>query len=173
MIRAIFLLILAVMAVFSRLIPHPANFTPIAALALFGGVYFEKKYAFILPLAVLLVSDAIIGFYDGIGWVYGSFLIIGLLGLWLRNHRSIRNTAGVTLAGSVIFFILTNFGVWLAGGLYMPTTAGLVECYVVAVPFFRNTLAGDLFYVAVLFGITEMAARRIPALGLPGGDSAK
>jgi hypothetical protein len=173
MIRTMFLLLLAALAVFSRLIPHPANFTPIAALALFGGVYFDKKYAFILPLAVLLVSDAIIGFYDGIAWVYGSFLIIGLLGLWLRKHKTLGSTAVATVAGSAIFFVLTNFGYWLSGTLYPLTPAGLASCYVAAIPFVRNTLAGDLFYVAILFGITELASRRIPALGYRGGDSAQ
>jgi len=173
MIRTIFLLLLAVLAVFSRLIPHPANFTPIAALALFGGVYFDKKYAFILPIAVLFVSDLILGFYEGIAWVYGSFLIIGLLGLWLRNHKSIGSTAAATVAGSAIFFVLTNFGYWLSGVLYPLTYSGLISCYVAAIPFVRNTLAGDLFYVALLFGITELATRRVPALAFRGGDSAK
>jgi len=173
MIRTIFLLLLAVLAVGSRLIPHPANFTPVAALALFGGVYFEKRFAFILPLAALLVSDAIIGFYQGIAWVYGSFILIGLLGLWLRKHKSVGTTAAVTLAGSVLFFVLTNFGVWLGGELYPLNLQGLISCYAAAIPFFRNTLAGDLFYVAVLFGITEFAARRIPVLRVHGGESAR
>lgn len=173
MLRTIFLLFLAILAVFSRLIPHPVNFTPIAALALFGGVYFERKFAFILPLTVLFVSDWFIGFYDGIGWVYGSFMVIGLLGLWLKNHKSLGSTASVTLAGSAIFFILTNFGFWLASGIYPPTFDGLVSCYVAAIPFVRNTIAGDLFYVALLFGVTELATRRIPALGYRGGNAAR
>jgi len=173
MIRTIFLLLVATLAVFSRLIPHPVNFTPIAALALFGGVYFEKKYAFILPLAVLVVSDWIIGFYAGIGWVYGSFVVIGLLGLWLRNHKTVGMTAAATVTGSAVFFVLTNFGFWLASGMYPPTFSGLVSCYIAAIPFVRNTLAGDVVYVTLLFGLTEMAVRRIPALGYPGGESAR
>jgi len=173
MIRTIFLLLLAVMAVLSRLLPHPPNFTPIAALALFGGVYFEKRYAFILPLAVLLVSDAIIGFYAGIAWVYGSFLLIGMLGLWLRNHKGIASTAAISMTGSVIFFILTNFGVWLGGELYPLTPDGLASCYAAAIPFFRNTLSGDLFYVAILFVITELVTRRIPLIRYNGGDAGK
>jgi len=173
MIRTLFLLLMALLAVFSRLIPHPMNFTPIAALALFGGVYFDRKYAFVLPLCALILSDSIIGFYSGMWWVYGSFLIIGLLGLWLRNHKSIGSTAIATVAGSAIFFIITNFGFWLESGLYPQTMSGLISCYIAAIPFVRNTLAGDIFYVALLFGITELAVRRVPILGYGGGKSGR
>jgi hypothetical protein len=166
MVRTLFLLGLAALAVISRLIPHPVNFAPIAALALFGGAYFDRRYSFILPFAVLLVSDAILGFYDGVAWVYGGFLLVNLLGWTLRRNRSIAGTAGVTLAGSVAFFVVTNFGVWLQGTLYTPDLSGLIDCYVAAIPFFRNSLAGDLFYVATLFGAAELAARKVPALAL-------
>ncbi len=173
MIRTLFLLSLAALAVVSRLVPHPMNFAPIAALALFGGAYFDRRFAFVLPFAVLIVSDLFIGFYDGVAWVYGSFFLVGLVGWWLRGRRSLGATAGATLTGSVLFFIVTNFGVWLEGRLYSPDFAGLVNCYVAAIPFFRNTLAGDAFYVATLFGLTELVTRRIPALGIPGGTAGK
>jgi hypothetical protein len=167
MVRTLFLLGLAVLAVVSRLVPHPMNFAPIAALALFGGAYFDRRYAFVLPFAVLLASDALIGFYNGIAWVYGGFFLVSLLGWTLRRRRTVARTAGAALAGSVAFFVVTNFGVWLQGSLYTPDMAGLINCYVAAIPFFRNTLAGDAFYVALLFGAAELAARKVPALALP------
>ena len=167
MVRTLFLLGLAVLAVVSRLIPHPMNFAPIAALALFGGAYFDRRYSFILPFVALLASDAIIGFYDGVAWIYGSFLLVNLIGWTLHRRRTLAGTAGATLAGAVVFFVVTNFGVWLQGTLYTPDLAGLVDCYIAAIPFFRNTLAGDAFYVALLFGAAEFASRKVPALALP------
>jgi hypothetical protein len=169
MMRNIFLLVLCVAAASTRLLPHPPNFVPITALALFGAVYFDKKYAFILPVGALLLSDIFLGFYDGMAWVYGSFVLIGFLGFWLKTHKSILAVAGTTLVGSVLFFVVTNFGVWMSGILYMPNFTGLIQCYTAAIPFFRNSLIGDGFYVAVLFGITEAAFRYVPALALPVG----
>lgn len=167
MVRILFLLGLAALAVASRLIPHPVNFAPVAALALFGGAYFDRKYSFILPFAVLVLSDAVIGFHDGIAWVYGSFFLVGLIGWTLRERRTVARTAGASLAGSVLFFVVTNFGVWIQGTMYTPDVAGLVDCYVAAIPFFRNTVAGDLFYAALLFGAAELASRKVPAIALP------
>jgi hypothetical protein len=147
---------LIIVAAFSRLLPHPANFTAIAGIALFGGVYLERRFAFIVPIAAMLISDYFIGFYSGMYWVYGSFVLIGLLGLWLKNHKRPLYVFGGTLASSVLFFVVTNFGVWMTpGSIYAPTWSGLVECYVAAIPFFRNTLSGDLFFVAVMFGAYE------------------
>ena len=168
MIRTLFLLALTALAVVSRLIPHPMNFAPVAALALFGGAYFDRRYAFALPLVVLIVSDAFLGFYDGIAWVYGSFFLVNLIGWWLRGRKSITMIAGATLLGSVLFFVVTNFGVWLGGGLYTPDMAGLLNCYIAAIPFFRNSLAGDAFYVAILFGAAELASRKVPVLADAG-----
>ncbi len=171
MIRTFFLLALAGLAVVSRLIPHPMNFAPVAALALFGGAYFDRRFAFVLPFAVLIVSDFFLGFYDGIAWVYGSFFLVSLVGWGLRGRKSVAAVAGSTLLGSVLFFVVTNFGVWLGGGLYSPDMAGLLDCYVAAIPFFRNSLAGDAFYVTLLFGAAELAARRVPALADDGGSA--
>lgn len=146
-----------VAAVILRLLPHLPNFAPIAALALFGGTYLNKKYALMVPLLAMLVSDYFIGFYDY--WVmlsvYGSFLIIGLIGLWLRRHKNLSNIIGATLAGSILFFVITNFAVWAATPWYPKNFAGLSECYLLALPFFRNTILGDLFYVGTMFGLYE------------------
>ena len=148
--------LLVIVAAFSRLLPHPANFTAIAAIALFGGVYLEKRYAFVVPILAMLVSDYFIGFYSGMYWVYGSFVLIGLIGLWLKNHKKPLYILGGTFVSSVLFFVVTNFGVWVTpGSMYAPTWAGLVECYVAAIPFFRDTVTGDLFFVAVMFGAYE------------------
>ena len=158
-----FCMILA--AALSRLIPHPPNFTPVTALALFGAVYLDKKHAIIIPIAAMLISDYFIGFYSGMVWVYGSFIAIGFLGLWLRRHPGMIRTAGVTLAGSILFFLVTNFGVWISSQVSYPHSIdGLVACYVAAVPFFRNTLLGDSCYVAALFGLYEAGRKFIPAL---------
>jgi len=148
--------LLVAFAALSRFIPHPANFTPIAAMALFGGVYFGKRYAFVIALAAMLVSDYFIGFHNLLPYVYGSFILTGLIGIWLKGHKSIGWIVGASLSSSVLFYVITNFGVWMTGG-YPPTTAGLAECYIAAIPFFRNTLLGDLVYVGVLFGLYESA----------------
>ena len=148
--------LLVFVAAFSRLLPHPANFTAIGAIALFGGVYLEKRFAFVVPILAKLMSDYFIGFYSGMYWVYGSFVLIGLVGVWLKNHKKPLYILSGTFVSSILFFAVTNFGVWMTpGSIYAPTWAGLVECYVLAIPFFRNTVGGDLFFVAVMFGAYE------------------
>ncbi|HEY4613577.1 MAG TPA: DUF6580 family putative transport protein [Bacteroidota bacterium] len=149
---------LVLAAALSRLLPHPPNFTPIAAIALSSAVYLDRRYAFLLPLAAMLVSDYFIGFHSGVPWVYGSFALIALIGLWLRTHKRPLPIVGAALSGSVLFFIITNFGVWLTGTMYPKTWAGLVECYTLAVPFFENTVMGDLAYTAALFSLFELGA---------------
>lgn len=167
MTRYVFTFTLILAAALSRLLPHPDNFTPICAMALFGGAYLDKKHTFIVPLAAMLISDYFIGFYKGIEWVYGSLIIVGFLGLWLRKNQGVLPVLGATLAGSVIFFILTNFGVWVSFAVTYPhTVAGLAQCYGAAIPFFRNSLTGDLVYVTALFGAYQLARRYVPSLGL-------
>jgi hypothetical protein len=148
--------LLIAFAAVSRFMPHPENFTPIAAMALFGGVYFDKRYAFVIPLVAMIVSDYFIGFHNTIPYVYGSFVLTGVIGIWLKNHKNVGWIVGASLSSSVLFFVITNFGVWVTGG-YPQNFGGLVECYVAAIPFFRNTVLGDLLYVGVLFGLYESA----------------
>lgn len=160
-----FIFLLITLAALSRLLPHPPNMAPITALALFGGVYLDKRLSFIIPMLAMFISDYFIGFYPGMPLVYLSFIAIGVIGLWLRNHRNVRNTIGATLAGSTLFFIVTNFGAWLfVEAAYSRDFAGLLQCYVAAIPFFRNTLIGDVLYVGILFGLFELAKKYIPAL---------
>lgn len=146
-------------AVILRLVPHLPNFAPIAAMALFGGTYLNKRYALGIPILVMLVSDYFIGFYNP--WimfsVYGSFIVIGLIGLWLKNHKTLPNIIGASLFGSIIFFLLTNLAVWMVPhSMYAHNLQGLLQSYIMGLPFFRNTLMGDLFYVATMFGLYEM-----------------
>ena len=149
-----------VAAMLLRLVPHPWNITPMGAMFLFsGGTFSSKRDSLLIPLAALLVSDyaAIQFLHQGqYGWfspfTWAGFVIVGLIGWSLRGKRSLGRVAGASLAGSVIFFLITNFGAWLSWGMYPMTWGGLLACYVAALPFFRNTLLGDLGYAAVMFG---------------------
>lgn len=156
---------LILLAALSRLLPHPLNFAPIGALALFGGAYLrDTRWAFALPLAAVVLSDLFLGFYSTVPFVYAAYLAIVPIGRWaLQSRRSIGRIFGAGLASATTFFVITNFGVWAEGALYPMTTEGLLGCYTAALPFFRNTLAGDLFYSFALFGAFELYLRRRPA----------
>lgn len=153
-----------------RLLPHPPNFAPVGALALFGGAHFERKrFAFAVPLAAMLVSDAVLealfgwGFHSAMPVVYGAFALIVCVGFLLRERRGAAvAVSGGTLASAAIFYLTTNFAVWATSGMYPKTLAGLATCYIAAIPFFGATLAGDLFYCAVLFGSFAWAEHRLP-----------
>ena len=152
-------------AAFVRLLPHPPNFAPIAAMALFGGAYFTKKsFAFIVPLAAMLLTDAIIGFYDFVWIVYLSFALIVLLGIFMLKKISVKNIILASVSASVMFFAVTNFGVWALGTLYPKTPTGLMESYIAAIPFFQNSLIGDLFFAGIMFGVYELVKFKVPAL---------
>lgn len=141
-----------------RLLPHPPNFAPIAALALFGGVYLTRKFALGIPILALLISDIFIGFYTPVVMVsvYGSFVLCGLIGVWLRKRKKWPAVLGGSILGAILFFIITNFAVWAFTPWYVKTLAGLIQCYAMALPFFRNTLLGNVFYVGVFFGAYEL-----------------
>ncbi len=150
-------------AVLSRLIPHPPNFTPVMAIALFGGAYFQdKKMAFFVPFVAMFVSDLFIGLHSTIFFVYGGFALVVLIGFLLKDRVSFSGVLGTGLAGAVVFFLITNFGAWLA--MYPHTLKGFTTAYVAAIPFFRYTLLGNLIYIPMLFGAFELATRKIPAL---------
>ena len=141
---------LVLFAVFMRLIPHIPNVTPLGALALFSGISIPG-FGFLLPLFALLISDVFLGFHATMPYVYGSFLIIGGMGYFLRKKVSPLFIAGASVLSSLIFFIVTNFGVWFTSSLYEKSLNGLTKCYVMGLPFFRNTLIGDLFYSFIFF----------------------
>src|SRR4051794_18262014 len=141
-----------------RLVPHPPNFSPIDAMALFSGAYLGRRaLAFAAPIGALLFSDAVLGFYHGMPTVYATVALIVLLGTIAQNRISAPRVGGLAVAGSIIFFLVTNFGMWLWSGIYPRTLMGLEACFVAAIPFFQNTLAGDLFYTALLFGGFKLA----------------
>jgi len=158
-IEFIIALILILIGIGLRLSPHPPNFSPIAAMALFGGVYLSKKIALTIPLVVMAISDVFIGHYETnlMISVYGSFLLCVLLGFWLKKHKKWQTVIVGSISGSVIFFALTNFSVWVFTPWYAKTIQGLIQCYVMALPFLKNTFLGDLFYVTAFFGIYEVA----------------
>jgi hypothetical protein len=166
--RIIALLAAIVGAAALRLVPHPPNFSPIDAMALFGGAYLGRKaIAFVAPLAAMLLSDALLGFHSGMPFVYASVAISVMIGWWVASNRSVARIGAAALASAVLFFVVTNFGVWLQSGMYPPTPAGLAACYVAAIPFFQNTLAGDLLYATLLFGGFAVLERLIPAVREP------
>lgn len=153
-------LILIILTVLARLLPHPANFAPITALALFGTSYFPKKYALVIPFAALLISDFFIGFY-GVQMlaVYLSFGLICLIGLWLKSDRNIKNIVLSSVASSILFYLVTNLVFIYSNSLYPKTIEGQIQSYIAAIPFFRGTLLGDLFYTSLLFGAYELSFR--------------
>lgn len=140
-----------------RLIPHPANVAPIAAMALFGGVYLNKKYALIVPLLAMFVSDLFLGFHASMHLVYIGFFLTGVIGLILSKHKTVISVLSATVLSSLLFFLLTNFNYWYATSLYPKTLAGLAQSYLNAIAFFRNSIIGDLLYVGLFFGAYELA----------------
>jgi hypothetical protein len=179
--QALFFLSLAVLcAALSRLIPHPFNFTPIGAMALFAGTGFQRKWlAFMMPLSAMLISDVILqlshgtGFHSTMWAVYGSFALIVCIGFLLRSRLSLSTIILASLASSLVFFLITNFAVWLGAAEYGHNFAGLLSCYAAGIPFYNhdlfgsalmNTVMGDLFFSAILFGIYKLASLKFPEL---------
>ena len=150
-----------------RLVPHPPNFSPIDAMALFSGAYLGRRLlAFVAPLAALLLSDLVLGFYAGMWVQYLTVALVVLIGWGAMNRVSLVRVAGAAVASSVLFFLVTNFGTWALSGIYPLTVSGLAACYVAAIPFFQNTVAGDLFFSGLLFGGFALSERVVPALQL-------
>lgn len=163
--RVIALSILILAAVLLRFLPNPPNFTPIAALALFcGAVFRDRNLALILPLAVMVVTDLFLGWHGTILFVYGSFVLMVLIGRTLKDHITPGYIAGGGIGGAMLFFIITNFGVWLTSAMYPPTWQGLAAAYIAAIPFLHNMILGTLFYSAVLFGGFHLAGRWMPSI---------
>ena len=152
-----------VAAAASRLLPHPPNYTPIAAPALFGGATFaDRRWAFALPWSGLALSDLWPGLHPLLSVVYGSFAVTVCLGFLLRRRRDPLAIASAAFAGSWLFFLLTNLGVWAVGGLYPRTWPALWACYGAAIPFFRHTCVGEGLFTLALFGGLALAEKRFP-----------
>ena len=150
-------LLLIIFAVSMRLLPHPANFAPITAISIFAGVYLNKKLAFTILLASLLISDLFLGFYGlEMLLVYGSFILVILIGEKIKKHKNILTIFLGAIAGSILFYLITNFGVWALTSMYPKDFSGLLQSYIAAIPFYRNSLLGDLFYTGIFFGGYEL-----------------
>lgn len=164
-----------------RLAPHVPNFAPISATAIFGGVYLNRRFAILVPLGAMIISDYLLLYINPYGspvinfsqvqpinamfhsttlYVWGSFVISALIGIWLKNHLKPSNIIGASFLSSVQFFLITNFGVW-AQGMYSRGLDGLLQSYLLGLPFFRWTLLGDVFYCGMFFGSYSLAMRLI------------
>jgi len=152
---------LLVLGILSRVLIHIPNFTPVVALGLFGGVYLKRKQAILLPLLLLAISDVIIGFHNTMFFTWISMILIVMVGFWLKQHKKPGPILLTGIFSAILFFLVTNFGVWLVSGIYPRTLAGLSECFMMAIPFFRTTLASTIIYTLVLFGVYEWMASRI------------
>jgi hypothetical protein len=151
---------LVVLAAVLRIVPHPMNLAPIGAMALFSGSVFKEKWMkFAFPLAALFAGDLAIGLHSLIPIVYMSFLLSVCIGMWVGEKRNVPRIAGATLFGSIQFFLITNFAVWVVFTTYPKSFAGLLACYAAGIPLFWNTLAGDVLYAAFLFGGYALAER--------------
>lgn len=158
-------------AVATRLITHfvpaalPYNFTPVESIALFGGAYFlDRRFAFAVPLAAMFLADLVIGLHDLIPVVYACIALTVALGFTLRDKVDALRVAGYSIGSAAMFFGVTNFFVWLSSGMYPLDSTGFIACYAAAIPFFKNTLLGTLFWSALLFGGFELLRRQYPAL---------
>ncbi len=162
---------LTVLGAVARLLPHPPNFAPVGATSLFAGARLSRWQAYLVPLALMAITDPILASFYGVEpytryslFVYASFLISVWLGRRLRNTESISRIAAVTVVNSIQFFLITNFGSWLWFQAYPRTAAGLASCYIGAIPFFGWTLASDVLYTAVLFGLYALLSRERTAV---------
>lgn len=152
-----------------RLLPHPPNFTPVLAVALFAGAQFtDRRLALLVPLLAMLAADLFLGLHATLVFVYGAIALMVVLGMWLKSRLSVTWTAATAVAGSMLFFIITNFGAWLAlPALYARSVEGLLTAYIAAIPFYQNALAGDLLFTAILFGGFYLLKRNFPVLAEP------
>ncbi len=172
-----FLVLLIVLLALSRMLPHPLNFSPLVAMGLFGAAHFAKRWqAFLIPIVAAWASDLFINnvlysqyyptfvwFYEGFYWQYGTYLLIILLGTWyFKNNISIPKVLGGVFGSGLIFYLFSNFGVWLTTTLYPLNFSGLIICYTAGLPFYKSTLAGDLFYSTLLFGSYYLIQRFFP-----------
>ena len=169
--RTLLALALIVLAAALRIAPHPWNFTPVGAMALFSGaVLKDRRLAFLFPLLALFAGDLFVGFYKHSVMlvVYASFLVNVAIGLWLRDRRSVARISLATLLGAIQFFLVTNFAAWQFLGGYPHSASGLLTCYIAGIPLSWNTLAGDAAYAVLLFSGYALAERFFPAQRVSG-----
>ncbi|MBF0386115.1 MAG: hypothetical protein HQL27_09655 [Candidatus Omnitrophica bacterium] len=154
-------LLLVFLGIASRLVFHTPNFTPVIAIALFSGIYVRGRYAVLLPVVLLIITDLFVGMHSVVSFTWGSMALIALLGLKIKEKKSFGTVFAGGVISAVLFFVVTNLGVWLLSGMYTLDLNGLSQCFTLAVPFFRSTLASTLLYTVVLYGVYEFAAKRL------------
>lgn len=156
--KVIFYIFLISFGIIFRFLPHPPNFTPIAALGLFSGYFIKRKSVWLIPVLAMLISDLFIGFYAPIimASVYLSFGLIALIGYLNQKKKTATAVITNSLLGSLLFFTITNLAVWRFSGIYPINLTGLIDCFYLALPFFRNTIAGDLFFTGLFFGAWQL-----------------
>ena len=178
--KTITLVGLIILAAFSRVIPHMPNFSPLGAIGVFGVAHFSKKWLGVLiPITATWLSDLFINnviyakyttsfvwFYDGFYWQYGSYILIAIVAIFIVKKVNVQNVFAGALASSAIFFLVSNFGVWISSTSYPQTFSGLMSCYTAGIPFINGTILGDLFYCSVLFGGYAFAQYKVPALAV-------
>ena len=165
LLRGAMIVSLIVLSALLRILPHPWNFTPVGAMALFSGAMFRNRWiAFLLPLATLFAGDVFVGFHKLVIAVYASFAVSVAIGRWLAESRSVTRIGGAVLLGALQFFAVTNFAMWAIGGFNPKTAAGLASCFMAGIPYFWNTLAGDGLYASVLFCGFALGEKMVPAI---------
>ncbi len=166
--RLIFLVVLVVGSIFSRLLPHPPNFTAIGAAAIFAGAFFSegvyRRISFLIPLAAMVVSDWILGFHALTGIVYLALALNCWLGSRVHSQASVLKFAGTGLVTGTAFYLITNFGVWAFQDMYPHTLDGLMLCYAAALPFLGNSIAGDVLFTVALVSALRLAEKYLPAV---------
>ena len=151
---------LIIIGILLRFIPHTANFTPVAAIAIFAGVYLNKKQAFIVPFLLMVLSDIFLGMHNVVLFTWGSFILVTCLGILAKNHKTFKVIASTSVVSSVLFYLITNFGVWVMGW-YPQTAKGLLDCYILGLPFLRTFTVATLVYTVVFFGAYEFIASKV------------
>jgi len=146
---------LVTLAVIGRIMPHAANLTPLYAVALFACAVFPKRWAIAIPVVAMVASDLIIGLHASIAFTWSGMFVFALLGFAMRERKTTGRIIISAVAGSAIFFVWTNLGVWFVSGIYPQTSAGLAQCYMAALPFFRNSLLGNLAFSGAIFAAYE------------------
>jgi len=153
--------ILIIASIIGRLVPHPANFTPLGGAALFGGAKLTRPWNYLAPLFVLFVTDLVIGLHGTMVYVYGGFVVSVFLGeTFLKERANPLRVGFVGALAATIFFLISNFGVWAEGLLYPKTWLGLIDCYIAAIPFFRNMLVADVVFGVGFFTLYQWAQNR-------------
>lgn len=176
--RVITITFIIVFVAFSRVIPHFPNFSPLGAISLFGAAYLgRKQFAFTIPILSVWLSDLLINntiyasyfdgftwFYVGWYWQYGSYLLISIIGWCMFKNIQVHKVILGSAIGSIVFFTISNFGVWASTQMYPKSIEGLIACFIAGLPYLKGTVMGDLFYTVIFFGIFETLQNRIPAL---------